>query len=115
MKNLDFQDYTATVEDSDGDDHESTVRAAVITDELVYLTDEDGNKHRREVMTPTGARGVQAGDVFVETEKPGVYDYLSAAAWASTGYSGEVEEQEDSPAPAAKKTAAKRTLPGENS
>ena len=121
MKNLEFQDYSATVEDQDGDEHESVIRAAVVKDEHVYVLDANGNKTRREVMTPTGARAVQAGDVFVETEKPGVYDYLNAAAWASTAYSEDAEEDseeedpeptpEPTPAPA-KKAAAKRALPG---
>jgi hypothetical protein len=127
MKNLEFQDYSATVEDQDGDQHESVISAAVIRDEHVYVTDSAGNRTRREVMTPTGARQVQAGDVFVETEKPGVYDYLNAVAWASTGYAeGAEDAPEDEadtepevvtdpepvePTPAAKKAAAKRSLP----
>lgn len=93
-KRLESQDYTATVEDEDGDQHDSTVRAVIITDELVYLKDVNGNNVRREISTPTGARQVSVGDVFVETERAGVYDYLSADAWASTGYSAEVDAEE---------------------
>lgn len=87
MKELDFQEYTASYEDSDGDKHESTVRAAVIRKDDVYYEDkETGNRHTREVVTPTGSRKVQEGDVFVETDRPGVYDYLTADAWKGTGY-----------------------------
>lgn len=110
-KNLDFQDYTATVTDDDGDEHESTVRAAVVTEDLVYIKDQNGNNVRREVMTPTGGRQVSKGDVYVETDRPGVYDYLTAEAWASTGYGGDAEVSDTV---TTKKTAAKRTLPGEN-
>ncbi|HEY6020931.1 MAG TPA: hypothetical protein VIY48_13830 [Candidatus Paceibacterota bacterium] len=106
-KNLDFQDYSAVVTDADGDEHESTVRAAVITDELVYLKDMNGNNVRREVPTPTGARQVSVGDVFVETERAGVYDYLTADAWASTGYGGAGAEAETP----ARTTRGKRSLP----
>lgn len=85
-KELDFQDYKATVEDSDGDKHESTVRAAVVTKETATVKNADGRDVPREVVTPTGSRTVQVGDVLVETDRPGVYDYLGADAWASTGY-----------------------------
>lgn len=134
-KNLDFKDYTATYQDEDGDEHTHTVRAAVIGDDHVYLKDQNGNNVRREVRTPTGARQVSKGDVFVETETAGVYDYLTADAWASTGYGKAAEEDsvqdagepavddsgdlqdapiQDDPAPV-KKAAAKRALPGNGS
>lgn len=111
MKELDFQDYTATVTDDDGDDHDSTVRAAVVGEDHVYLKDQNGNNVRREVMTPTGSRQVSKGDVFVETERPGVYDYLTADAWASTGYGGAADDDDAPKSAAAKKAAAKRALP----
>lgn len=85
-KELDFQDYKATTEDADGDKHESTVRAAVVTKETATVKNADGRDVPREVVTPTGSRTVQVGDVLVETDRPGVYDYLGADAWASTGY-----------------------------
>lgn len=109
MKDLEFQEYTASVEDADGDSHDSTVRAAKITDDLVYITDPNtGNRVRREVMTPVGGRQVSLGDVYVETERPGVYDFLVADAWAATGYDDSADD--DAPAPA-KKAASKRALP----
>jgi hypothetical protein len=91
-KRLEFNDYTASVEDSDGDVHEHTVRAAVVTDDTAYVYNDEGNRRPREVMTPTGGKAVSVGDVLVETEKPGVYDYLSADAWASTGYADRVQD-----------------------
>lgn len=108
MKNLEFQDYTQTLTDEDGDEHDHTVRAAVVTDDLVYVTDATtGNRVRREVMTPTGQRQVIAGDVFVETDRPGVYDHMVGEAWSAIGYADDVE---DAPA-TAKKATAKRALP----
>jgi hypothetical protein len=117
MKELEFNDYDGVTTDDDGDEHTTTVRAAVIDEDLVYVKDPNtGNNVRREVMTPTGPRQVSKGDVFVETERAGVYDYLTADAWASTGYGSAAEEdseevQDETPVPA-KKAAAKRALPG---
>jgi hypothetical protein len=115
MKALDFQEYTVSVPDKDGDEHDSTIRAAVITADDVYLEDENGNRSRRELMTITGARQVSEGDVFVEGERAGEYDYLSASAWAATGYAGDpgVGEEQDTRTPA-KKAVAKRARPSDN-
>lgn len=89
-KALEFTEYVGSADDPDGDPQETTVRACVIGDDDVYITDANtGNRVRREVMTPVGSRQVSAGDVFVETERPGVYDYLTGEAWASTAYADE--------------------------
>ncbi|SRR6266496_1963999 len=110
-KELDFQEYSATITDDDGDEHTTTVRAAVITDDLVYLIDPNtGNKVRREVKTPTGGRQVSLGDVYVETERPGIYDYLTGEAWATTGYGGVDDTSDETPKP-----VRKRKLPDEPS
>ena len=92
-KDLDFRDYTAHYQDEDGDDHSHTVRAHVVTDETARVKNpETGNLVKREVMTPTGARIVAPGDVLVATERPGVYDHLTASAWATTGYADDVAD-----------------------
>lgn len=75
-KDLEFKEYSATTEDDDGDKHTTKVSACVITKETAG----------REVRTPAGFVTVQNGDVLVETETPGIYDYLSKTAWESTGY-----------------------------
>lgn len=96
MKHLDFQDYSTTYKDDDGDEHETTIRAAKITDDLVYVKDPNtGNNVRREVMTFTGARAVQAGDVFVETERAGVYDFITGEQWEKVGYKSEEESRQN--------------------
>src|SRR6266705_5547880 len=104
-KDLEFVDYSAITTDEDGDEHESVITAAIIGSEHVYVKDVNGNNVRREVMTPTGARQVIQGDVFVKTERDGVYDHLTAAGWASTGYPDEVQDDESAPA---KKAVSKR-------
>ncbi len=89
-KDLDFKDYTAQVKDRDGDNHESTVRAAIVDNDTAFIVIEDaaGAKQKvpREVVTPTGSRRVQPGDVLVETDRAGVYDYVTGEGWADTGY-----------------------------
>lgn len=92
MRNLEFQEYTATVEDADGDEHVSTVRAAVVDDGTARVKNDQGNPVAREVMTPTGPRPVAVGDVLVETERPGVYDYLTADQWAASGYASPADQ-----------------------
>lgn len=93
-KDLEFQDYTAHTTDEDGDSHESTVTACVVSEELARVKNDQGNPVAREVMTPTGPRKVTAGDVLVKTEHEGVYDYLTADAWGSTGYAEDVAEDD---------------------
>ena len=83
-REFDFKEYSKKYEDADGDEHVQVIRAAVITDEDVK--DSDGKSQPRQVVTPTGARNVHPGDVIVETETPGVYDYLSADGWESSDY-----------------------------
>lgn len=95
-KDLEFQDYTAHYQDEDGDDHTHTVSAHVVTDETARVKNADtGNLVKREVMTPTGPRVVVAGDVLVATDRPGVYDHLTADKWASTGYADSAEVADD--------------------
>ena len=92
-RKLEFTEYVGTAHDEDGDPQETTVRACVIGEDDVYVTDPNtGNRVRREVMTPVGGRQVSKGDVFVATERDGVYDYLTGAAWASTGYADSAQE-----------------------
>lgn len=94
-KDLEFTDYTAHYEDEDGDSHAHTVSAHVVTDETAKVKNEEGNLRPREIMTPVGARKVAAGDVLVATAQPGVYDHLTAAAWASTGYASDEVADDD--------------------
>lgn len=75
-KEMEFRDYTARVEDSDGDPHESTVRAHVVNDDT----------KDREIVTRVGTQVVAKDHVLVETDAPGVYDVLTPDAWKSTGY-----------------------------
>lgn len=105
MKVLEFKEYSKVYQDVDGDDHVSTVRAAVITEDLARVQNDQGNKVAREVNTFTGARKVVVGDVFVELPgKEGVYDHLTAEGWESSGYTegqpgtaveSDVEPEED--------------------
>lgn len=96
-KNLEFTEYVGSVDDADGDPQETTVRACIIGADDVYITDPNtGNRVRREVMTQVGARQVSEGDVFVETERPGVYDYLTGEAWASTDYADKTDSAQES-------------------
>jgi len=108
-KALEFTEYVGTADDADGDPQETTVRACVIGADDVYVTDPNtGNRVRRELMTPVGSRQVSEGDVFVETERPNVYDYLTGEAWGSTGYADE--------APAPKATRSRKAAnPGDDS
>lgn len=107
MKNLKFKEVTASYEDADGDEHESTVRAAVVTDDLAmidFTNDEGVQARRRREVTDRGGNAVRlnVGDVVVETEKPGVYDVHSADAWKSTGYAASPDAApESTPARAA--------------
>lgn len=73
-----FQEFTGIGTDQDGEDSESTITAHVVT------KDTSG-----EVTTRTGNETVRAGSVLVETDRPGIYDVLSADQWASTGYGQE--------------------------
>ncbi|HET7414760.1 MAG TPA: hypothetical protein VFI97_03590 [Arthrobacter sp.] len=93
MKDLVFEDVTADYKDQDGDEHQHTVRACTITDELaeIPVTVQTDNgpirvKVGRQVNTRTGPVVVHAGDVVVETDRPGIYDVHSEESWASTGY-----------------------------
>lgn len=102
MKHLKFEDVTATYEDADGDEHDSTVRAAVVSAELAMIDYENSEgvrvKRRREVITRDGsAHKLNVGDVVVETEKPGVYDVHSADSWKLTGYGAERDTAEPAP------------------
>ncbi len=74
-KHLEFKEYTASIEDEDGDSHPFTVRAAVVTKDTA-----------RTVTTRVGTQKVNAGDAVIETERPGVYDVLAADSWKATGY-----------------------------
>lgn len=106
-KNLEFTEYVGSANDADGDPQETTVRACIIGADEVYITDQNtGNRVRREVMTPTGARQVSEGDVFVETDRPGVYDYLTGEAWGSTGYADVADSAQESGSKRTRKAAA---------
>lgn len=78
MKPIDFKEFTAKVKDNDGDEHESTVLAHVVTNDT----------QGRSVATRTGSYETVEGNVLVQTDRPGVYDVLSADAWKGTGYGG---------------------------
>lgn len=91
MKALDFKDVEGQYEDIDGDTQTSTIRAAVVDDDLAYVTvlnsEGDRVKRRREVTLRDGtARALVSGDVVVATERDGVYDVLSADQWSATAY-----------------------------
>lgn len=78
-KDIDFQEYSAKYEDTDGDEHTSTVRAHQATKETA---DTLGT-----VATRTGSHDVRSGDVLVETEREGVYDIHNKDTWGKLGYS----------------------------
>ena len=75
-KTLDFTDWVAEYEDSDGDKHTSTVRAARVT------ADNKG----AEFNTVTGVRTVTTGDVVVATDNPNVFDVCTSQQWKAAGY-----------------------------
>lgn len=75
MKVPEFADYTAKTKDDDGDEHESTVRAHVVTKDTAGAYN-----------TRVGSENVPEGSVLVETDRPGVYDVHTADAWKTTGY-----------------------------
>lgn len=75
-KELEFKEYKGTHEDADGDEHTSTVRACLVTEDTA-----------RRVQTRVGGHDAVKGEYLVETDAPGVYDVLSEEAWKSTGYS----------------------------
>lgn len=76
MANLEFADYTATYEDSDGEKQSSTVQAARVT----------AKEKGQEVNTVAGARVLNTGDVVVQTDNPNVFDVCTSGQWKSTGY-----------------------------
>jgi hypothetical protein len=76
MADREFTEYEGTGSDQDGEDVTSTVRAHVVTKDTAG-----------EVTTRTGNQNVSVGQVLVETDRPGVYDVLSADEWDSTDYS----------------------------
>jgi len=80
VKAWDWQEATATGKDNDGDEHESKVNYAVVSDDQAGY----------EVPTLSGITRVQAGDVLVQNpgDNSGRYDVLSADAWKNSGYGG---------------------------
>lgn len=91
MAELEFKEYKGTGKDADGNDIESTVRAAQAT-EASRVTERG----------QTG-RDVRTGEYVVETDRPGVYDVLSEDQWNNTGYGG------SSPGPSPASTEKNRT------
>lgn len=68
MADREFVEYEAA-------DGGSTVKAHVVTEETAG-----------EVFTRVGTQNVSAGDVIVATERPEVFDVMSADQWNNTGY-----------------------------
>jgi hypothetical protein len=76
-----FQEFRATTEDDDGDEHESTTRAFVVPAgdrdfAQLELLGIDGNVRR-----------IGKDSVVTETSRPGVYDVTPKAEWDKLGYS----------------------------
>lgn len=91
MKELEFQDYSHTYQDDDGDPHTTTVRAAKVDKGHVTGSNGDGGRRpvNRYVTTIDGQqRLLRAGDVVVETSNPNTYDVHDEKSWNSTGYAG---------------------------
>jgi hypothetical protein len=91
MKDLEFNDYSHTYQDDDGDPHTTTVRAAKVDKGHVTGSNGDGGRRpvNRYVTTIDGGqRLLRAGDVVVETSNPNLYDVHDEKAWNSTGYAG---------------------------
>lgn len=75
MAKREFVEFTGVGQDADGEDVESTIKAHVVTKETAgEYVGRDGNAQVRE------------GQVLIETDRPGIYDVLSAEQWAGTGY-----------------------------
>lgn len=81
VKAWDWQEATATTKDQDGDEHESSVTYAVVSDEQAGY----------EVNTLSGVVKVQSGDVLLQNpgDNQGRVDVLSSDSWNSTGYNSD--------------------------
>jgi hypothetical protein len=87
-----FQEFRATTEDDDGDEHESTTRAFVVPPG-------DRDFAQLELLGSDGqARRIGKDSVVTETSRPGVYDVTPKAEWDKLGYSA---KSGDAPKPAA--------------
>jgi hypothetical protein len=76
-----FQEFRATTEDDDGDEHETVTRAFVVPPgdrdfAQLELTGVDGQTRR-----------VGKDSVVTETSRPGVYDVTPKSEWDKLGYS----------------------------
>lgn len=80
VKAQSWKTYTATVADSDGDKHDSSVEGR---------TSEGGE----QVPTVAGTRDVGKGDVVVRTGNPGVFDVVSRKDWADSDWKGEPKSE----------------------
>lgn len=76
MKELEFAEFTNTYEDADGDEHQTTTRAHVVTKDTA----------REVTVRGMGQVNVGVGTVLVETDRPGVYDTISKKDWDASGY-----------------------------
>jgi hypothetical protein len=84
MSGLEFKEYNSdgsVVEDTGSED---SIRAAIVDND------------ETEVVTRDGSAIVNKGDVIVETDRPGVYDVISADNWNDTGYGGHKDSKETS-------------------
>jgi hypothetical protein len=79
VKAWDWQEATANTKDQDGDEHESKVTYAVVSDE----------QNGYEVNTISGVVKVQPGDVLVQNpgDNQGRVDVLPKDVWANNDYS----------------------------
>jgi hypothetical protein len=91
-----FQDFRATTEDDDGDEHESVTRAFVVPES-------DRDFAQLEVLGIDGqTRRLGKDSVVTETSRPGVYDVTPKSEWDKLGYaSGKVGATGDNAAPTA--------------
>lgn len=99
-----FQEYRATTEDDDGDNHETTTRAFVVPEG-------DRDFAHLELQTLSGSQRVGKDSVVTETSRPGVYDITPKAEWDKLGYSSGKTDTSKSTAststPAAASTSSK--------
>lgn len=101
-KALEFEEFTAKIKDDDGDRHESKVRAAKVTRETAG-----------DVLTRTGVIAVKAGDVVVETDRPGVYDVHSEKTWKESGYGSQRVTKVESHEPVVTPATEPNVTPGQ--
>lgn len=86
-KYAEFKEYKGSAEDVDGDSHETTVHAHVITEDTKHL----------EWQTRDGqTRKYPVGHVVVKTDHHAYHDVLSPEQWKQTDYGVDSEHDAES-------------------